>query len=195
MSRNSRITYLPNSGVEPGRDGRTKTRQYDDADYYDGDRRGTEMRRGYGREDGGWEVRPIGFERDPYARRYGSTRMGGGRSRGMYERGYGSYDDSECLSWEDAKEWMMSIQNADGSKGAHWNIEQTNKLFEKKPLDCTQHEFWVTMNMLYSDYAPVAKKFGVDNADFYACLAEAFLDDEDAVRDKLAVYYDCIVEH
>lgn len=189
MSRNSRITYLPNSGVEPGRDGRTKTRQYD------GDRRGTEMRCGYGREDGGWEVRPIGFERDPYARRYGSTRMGGGRSRGMYERGYGSYEDSECLSWEDAKEWMMSIQNADGSKGAHWNIEQTNKLFDKKQLDCAQHDFWVTMNMLYSDYAPVAKKFGVDNADFYACLAEAFLDDEDAVRDKLAVYYNCIVEH
>lgn len=194
MSRNTRITYLPDSGVEPGRDGRTRSRRYEAIDYYDGDRRGTEMRRGYDR-DGGWEVRPIGFERDPYARRYGGVRMGGSRSGGEYERGYGRYEETDCLSWEDAKEWMMSIRNADGSKGAHWSIEQTNKLFEKKQLDCAQHEFWAAMNMLYSDYAPVAKKFGVDNPDFFACLAEAFLDDEDAVGDKLAVYYDYIVEH
>lgn len=49
------------------------------------------------------------------------------------------------------------------------------------------------MNMLYSDYGSVAKKFGVDNADFFACLAEAFLND-DAVENKLAAFYDCIVE-
>ena len=54
----------------------------------------------------------------------------------------------------------------------------------------------VVMAMLGSNsICAVAKKYGVDNAEFFACMAEAFLDDEDAVPDKLAVYYDCIVEH
>ena len=89
----------------------------------------------------------------------------------------------------------MHIRNGDGRTGPHWSIDQTNKLLEKKQLDCEAHEFWAAMNMLYSDYGDAAKKFGVDNADFFACMAEAFLDDDDAVEDKLAVYYDCIVEH
>lgn len=193
MSRNTRITYLPDSGVEPGRDGRTRPRHGRDFEYYE-DRRDVEMRRGYDR-DGGWEVRPIGFERDPYARRYGGVRMGGGYSRVEYERGYAHNDEPEGLSREDAKEWMSVIKNADGSNGARWSIDQTNKFLEKIQLDYAPHEFWVTMNMLYSDYAKVAKKYGVDNPEFFACMATAFLEDDDAVEDKLAIYYDCIVEH
>lgn len=130
------------------------------------------MRRGYDRNDG-WEGRSIGFDRDPYARRYGDVRMGGGYDRGEYERGYAHGDDSEELSREDAKEWMKIIRNADGSKGAHWSIDQTNKFLEKLQLDCAPHEFWVTMNMLYSDYAKVAKKYGVDNPEFFSCMATA----------------------
>lgn len=184
--RRSRMIYLPDSGVEPGRDGRyddMRQTRYDE-DYtprYERERRYREPNR-------------IGFDRDPYARR-GGMRMTGGRSRADYDRGYGGYDNDGGLSWEDAKDWMMHIRNGDGRTGPHWSIDQTNKLLEKKQLDCEAHEFWAAMNMLYSDYGDAAKKFGVDNADFFACMAEAFLDDDDAVEDKLAVYYDCIVEH
>ncbi|MDY4223633.1 MAG: hypothetical protein SOX75_03020 [Candidatus Limivicinus sp.] len=50
------------------------------------------------------------------------------------------------------------------------------------------------MNMLYSDYFKVAKKFIVNNTEFYANLAEAFLCDKDAADDKLIRYYECVVD-
>ena len=54
--------------------------------------------------------------------------------------------------------------------------------------------FWVALNMIYSDYVKVAKKFGVgDKIDFYVDMAKAFLDDKDAGPDKLARYYKYIV--
>ena len=184
--------YLPDSGVEPGRDGR-----YEDmrpARYA----RESEPR--YERTPYYYcEPRRIGFDRDPYARRYGSTRMGEDYGYGgNFDRGYGGYneyDNSEGLSWEETKDWMMHLRDTDGKTGPHWNIDQTNKAYEKKKLDCEPHEYWAAMNMLYSDYGSVAKKFGVDNADFFACLAEAFLNDDDAIKDKLAAYYECIVKH
>ena len=47
---------------------------------------------------------------------------------------------------------------------------------------------------MYSDYMPVAKKLGVNNMDFYTQMAKAFLDDKDALPDKLARYYEYIVK-
>ncbi len=56
-------------------------------------------------------------------------------------------------------------------------------------------EFFVAMNMMYSDYCKVFRKFGVgDKVDFYACMAKAFLDDKDAHTDKLARYYEYVVK-
>ena len=51
------------------------------------------------------------------------------------------------------------------------------------------------MNMVYSDYSKVAKKLNVSNIDFYAEIAKAFLDDQDAAPDKLARYYEFVVKH
>ena len=52
------------------------------------------------------------------------------------------------------------------------------------------------MNMMYSDYCAVARKYGVDNADFYADMAKAFLFDPDggAPAKKVEAYYRYIVE-
>ena len=50
------------------------------------------------------------------------------------------------------------------------------------------------MNMLYSDYFKVAKKFNVNNTEVYADLAEAFLCAKDAADDKLIRYYECVVD-
>ncbi len=59
----------------------------------------------------------------------------------------------------------------------------------------TAEDFWVTMNMMYSDYSPVAEKFNVSKPEFYAEMAKAFLFDKDGPdpREKLAAYYDGIV--
>ena len=56
--------------------------------------------------------------------------------------------------------------------------------------------FGVTMNMMYSDYYDVARKFGVNVPEFYAELARSFLMDKDGPgpKEKLCAYYRCIVK-
>lgn len=56
-------------------------------------------------------------------------------------------------------------------------------------------EWWVAMNMIYSDYCVVAEKLGTSTAEFYAGMARAFLDHKDAQPDKLGRYYEYIVRH
>lgn len=54
----------------------------------------------------------------------------------------------------------------------------------------------VVMCSIYSDYAEVAKKYGLSgNAEFFADMAHAWLDDKDAVEDKAAAYYCYVVMH
>ena len=52
----------------------------------------------------------------------------------------------------------------------------------------------VTMNMMYSDYYPVAVEFGLNRPEFYAALAKAFLLDKDGPgpEQKLMAYYEHI---
>ena len=50
------------------------------------------------------------------------------------------------------------------------------------------------MNMLASDYYKVAEKFSVLEDDFFFCMAKAFLEDKDAVPNKVGAYYEYIVK-
>lgn len=92
-----------------------------------------------------------------------------------------------------AKEWVSGMQNADGTTGPHWTMEQTKQVAAQKGVTCDPLEFWIAMNMVYSDYFGVAKKFNINNTDFYVELAKAFLDDKDAGEGKLARYYEFVV--
>lgn len=98
------------------------------------------------------------------------------------------------MSKKEAEDWVDEMANADGTKGPHWSMEQSKALKERLDLDLDSVEFYVALNMMYSDYCEAAKKFGVDSAEFYACLAKCFLKDKDAVPDKLERYYEYIVE-
>ena len=95
---------------------------------------------------------------------------------------------------EDADEWTEKMKNADGSTGRHWNFEQTEQVRRQHGYDCDPAEFYAAINMMYSDYYKIGKEFNLNSVDFYAAMAHAFLDDEDAGQDKLAKYYECIVE-
>ena len=95
---------------------------------------------------------------------------------------------------DDAKAWMANMQNADGTTGAHWTMEQTTAVAESIGIQAPVVPRWawgVTMNMMYSDYYAVAAEFGVDRPEFYAALAQAFLMDKDAPapEEKLCEYY------
>lgn len=54
--------------------------------------------------------------------------------------------------------------------------------------------FWCVMCMMYSDYYKVARAHGVDTPEFYADMAAAFLNDEDAAPNKAGRYYHCVAE-
>ena len=98
------------------------------------------------------------------------------------------------LSRDEAKRWAARMQNADGSVGAHWTMEQTDAVAEERGVSPDEVSRWawgVAMNMMYSDYYGVAAEFGVDRPEFYAALAQAFLMDKDAPapEEKLCEYY------
>lgn len=94
-----------------------------------------------------------------------------------------------------AEEWTREMENEDGTTGPHWTQEQTKQVQTQRGIDCDPMEFWVAINAIYSDYSKVAKKNNVNTIDFYADMAKAFLDDKDAVEDKLAAYYEYVVKH
>ncbi len=161
---------------------------YDMEGYEMEERYEMEEMEGYGR--GG--MQPIGFS---YNEMRGYNRnMGGGGKGGKMERG-GSMGEEEELTKRDITEWLKNMKNADGSKGAHWQMEQTEQIRKQHNIECDPADFSIAMNMMYSDYCGVAKKLNVNNGQFYALMAKAFLDDEDSgVEDKLAAYYFAIVQ-
>lgn len=112
----------------------------------------------------------------------------------MKPEGYGGGGmDHKDLTKEDALKWAGRMRNEDGTTGPHWSMEQTEQVRKQRSIDCDPLEFYVTMNMMYSDYCRAAEKVGASSLDFYAYMAKAFLDDKDAAHNKLARYYHCVV--
>lgn len=142
--------------------------------------------------------------------------------RKRYEKGYSdadSYDEDDGYSFkvkgkigrmggdmkamampqkmtkEMAEEWTRNMDNSDGSHGAHWSFDQVKQIMAQRGIDKDPAEFYAALNMIYSDYCAVAKKYNVGGSiDYYVDMAKAFLDDEDAVPNKLTVYYECIAK-
>lgn len=137
---------------------------------------------------------------DGYGRRI--TR---GRARRAYRFDRESIEDAlyeipSDIQKEDGEDWMMSLKNSDGTSGAHWTREQTDKVFndnkvhEKSGGQITEDEFYYVMNMIYSDYSKALKDNNINSIQVYIALSMAFLNDVDAVENKLARYFYCITE-
>lgn len=154
-----------------------------------------------GGRDGGGEMNQIGFVHpyemeSNYGSRVENPSMEEVRHR-TSERvhGYASGGMNAPFTRGMAMGWADQMENADGTHGPHWAMEQTKELQDKKGIGHDPVEFFVTMNMMYSDYCKIAKRYNVNTPDFYASMAKAFLDDKDAVPDKLAKYYEHVVQH
>lgn len=152
-------------------------------------------------DEGERRMNPIGFARDmsgsdatmPHYQEM--ERMdGNGMSRGYSRSEYMPHFDRQM-----AEEWASGMENEDGTRGPHWTLDQAKQVMAQKEISGSPLEFFVTLNMMYSDYCKVAKKLGVNSVDFYASMAEAFLNDKDSVggggSEKLASYYDAVVLH
>lgn len=103
------------------------------------------------------------------------------------------FSEKWCFTSDDAKDWAERMINEDGTTGPHWAMSETS-VIEHSDIDDTC--WWLTMNMMYSDYCKIATKFSIQAADFCASLSKAFLEDKDAERGeaKLARYYYGIVK-
>lgn len=141
----------------------------------------------------------------------------GGR---LYSRGrdygyddYAGYDGGEYemdgahpsglmrLKKKDFMRWEKQLENADGTKGKHFDAEHVKKAAEQigvKYKGFDEKELCMTANMLYSDYCEVLRTVIPPEKELmaYVKLAIAWLDDPDAPvegSEKLALYYWCIV--
>lgn len=133
----------------------------------------------------------IGFDREPMM---GTTNhMGEESERHPMRNGYAA--GNMKLTPEMAEEWTSMMVNEDGTKGPHWTQEQAKKVMSQRGIVYDPLAFWVILNAMYSDYCSVFKKHGVNNIDFYTDLTTAWLNDSDAVKDKAAAYYNCVVKH
>ena len=146
----------------------------------------TEMRRRR-RADGTFMHYGGEHEQEPI-RFGGVVSMNGGKSGGHHK-----------LTREMAEEWVEDMESDDPAKphGGKWTMDQVKPVAQKYGVPTEGErfwEFWAVMNALYSDYYAVAKKYNMLNPDFFADMAMAFINDKDAVRNKAAVYYECIVE-
>ncbi len=94
-----------------------------------------------------------------------------------------------------AEEWVSQMRNADGTRGPHFSMEKAKEVMKQYNVDCDPMEFWVVINSLYSDYDQALKKNNASTLELYACLAKAWIEDQDAVPNKLAAYYTYVVKH
>lgn len=136
------------------------------------------------------EIHPDYKSDAEYRRMHEMDNMRGGE---MTRGAYGGHKMK--FSREMAEQWAQGMQNKDGTTGPHWNMEQTKQVMAQRGIDCDPVEFWVAMNSMYADYGRVAKEMNVNNIDFYAKMAEAFVHDVDAMPDKMSRYYEYVVRH
>lgn len=104
------------------------------------------------------------------------------------------------LTKADLKEWKHMLENADGTRGPHFDMQQIMHVADKLGLDFedfTEAEFCMAVNMIYSDHCKSIKKYvqGDKALEFCAEQALEFLDDMDGPdpATKLMLYYHCIV--
>lgn len=195
MKRYTRMIMM-NPG-ESERYGESRRKRYDNGRYapqsrYDDDE--YEMREEYMPRS-----KRIGFERDVEDRyrmedEYRMENHYGGEEHEQKMGHGGSYEEAE-MDHETAKEWVSSLHNEDGTRGAHWSFERCKQLMEQNSIKCNPHVFWAVMNAVYSDYYAVFRKHGISGTDLYVDLALAWIKDKDAVPDKAEAYFECIVKH
>lgn len=165
----------------------------DNRDYED-NRRGRDMR-DYEDNRRGRDMRDYEDSRD-----YEDNRRGRDRRDYEDERDYG-HRPRMRIRKSDMKHWKHNMENADGTKGEHYDMEQIMHIADKigvKFNDFSEKEFCLAVNMMYSDYCKVLRKFVPPEKELAMCaeLAKAFLDDADGPEppEKLALYYYCIVD-
>lgn len=91
----------------------------------------------------------------------------------------------EHLTKEMAEHWVASMENKDGTIGAHWSFEQTSQY----ATSYDKNDWYAVMNMMYSDY--YNQTFDTTN---YIKMAKDWMDDKDVREGKTLRYYLFVVK-
>ena len=149
-------------------------------------------------EQSGQSSRDYEYEQDGH---YGNYRPveAMGYFNGYYDMGsdYDMRRDSGYkLSTKDIKKWEKELENADGSKGKKWEVDQIRQVAQQMNIHFDEYRpetLTAVANSLYSDYCKV---LGSDMM-IYVKMAKAFLEDDDfegEPEEKAMLYYKCIVQ-
>lgn len=113
-----------------------------------------------------------------------------------FQQGKTHKEKGQHLTKEEAEEWVDQMRTKDGRPGKRWSYDEIRQYAGNYGISGEQKiiDFFVVLNMMYSDYCHVAKKLGVDNMEFYAGMAKAFMDDPDAAEGKLVKYREYIAK-
>lgn len=108
-------------------------------------------------------------------------------------------EKKDKLTDKEYKEWAEHLENEDGTTGPIWTEDETTSLGKKVGVDfnkISKVAYWLTCNMMYSDFCEIFEKLSMNKPEVYAQLAWKWLDDSDTIdgEKKLAAYHEYIVE-
>lgn len=95
--------------------------------------------------------------------------------------------NGKVLTKEMAENWVRSMM----PYHEHWTIEQATEAMKQYGYSYSQVDWYATLNMMYNDYCDTVG----ENTEMYIKLANDWLNDEDAIKDKLYMYWKKIVKH
>lgn len=73
--------------------------------------------------------------------------------------------------------------------GEYWDIKTTTEVKNQYNMNCDDYTFYVVMNSLANDYHDAISP---DEVETYVKMAYAFINDEDAIKDKVWKYFTTI---
>lgn len=105
--------------------------------------------------------------------------------------------NGETITPELAKSLVEEMAVTDGSNrttGEKWTMTDTNDVGMKVGIDfekIPKCEWYLVMNMMYSDYYQVGHNHGFNDYNFYSELSKAWFNDIDAKENKTFKYFFC----
>ena len=138
----------------------------------------------------------------------GSMHYGRGDRMDNADYGYGGGQGDQHrfkmpkLTKAEKHQWEQMMRNTDGTHGPHYDMSQVMQAAEKLGIRFNQFDekdLALIMNMMYSDYGQVFKKYlpAEKEMSFCADMAKAYFDDPDGPdpEDKLSRQYHCMTDH
>lgn len=97
----------------------------------------------------------------------------------LYEMAYG------CVLNEEMAKEIVSKMRPYSEK---WSIEETSRIQQQYGLNFRNNDFYVVMNSAYNDFKDIFN----DNIEMYVRYTNDFINDEDASKDKVYIYFTTI---